>query len=179
MRLLDQVNIEPGFLLAAGIALLAFVLLRRSMRHYRRTRSQQPVVSAVERTKPSSALLDAPHEVLRWQVEMHDTARDLKAELDSKISALQALLLLAQEERQRLEEVLDRSQRRPQNGASYGKLPASAAIEPPSGPVMPGSEQQRADIYALSDQGDTPQQIAEQLAVPVGEVEFVLGLRGR
>ena len=34
---------------------------------------------------------------------MHETARELKGELDSKLSALQALVLIARQESQRLE----------------------------------------------------------------------------
>lgn len=51
----------------------------------------------------NSALADAPAEVLRWQVEMHETARDLKAELDTKMRALQVLIRDADEKIARLE----------------------------------------------------------------------------
>jgi hypothetical protein len=180
MRLLEQLNIEPELLLAAGIAVLAFTLLRRSMRHYRRSRTQQPVEISIERSKSPTPLHDAPHDVLRWQVEMHDTARDLKAELDSKISALQTLLLLAEQERQRLEGALEQCQHRPQNGAAKGKnVNGCTSAESVTGPVMPCNEHQRAEIYTLSDHGATPYEIAAQLAVPIGEVEFVLAVRGR
>ena len=49
------------------------------------------------------ASLDAPPEVARWQLEMHETARELKAEIDSKLLALQALVNVAREEREKLE----------------------------------------------------------------------------
>jgi len=180
MRFLEQLNIEPGLLLAAGIALLAFIMLRKSMRHYRRVRAQQPLEVSIDRSKSPTPLLDSPNDILRWQVEMHDTARDLKAELDSKISALQTLLLLAEQERQRLEEVLERSEVRPQNDAAHNTNAIDVRTNAAAGgPIMPGNEQQRSEIYSLSDHGATPFEIAEQLAVPVGEVEFVLGMRGR
>jgi hypothetical protein len=51
-------------------------------------------------------LVDAPAEFTRWQVEMHETARDLKAELDSKIGVLQALVAMARKETQRLESLM-------------------------------------------------------------------------
>jgi len=38
-----------------------------------------------------AASMGAPKEVLRWQVELFDLARQLKAELDSKISAVSKL----------------------------------------------------------------------------------------
>jgi hypothetical protein len=40
---------------------------------------------------------------------MHETARDLKAEIDSKLLALQALVNVAREERERLEAVIERT----------------------------------------------------------------------
>ena len=39
----------------------------------------------------------APVDLLRWQVEMHDTARDVKAEIDTKLLALQSLMIVANE----------------------------------------------------------------------------------
>ncbi len=44
---------------------------------------------------------------MRWEVEMHDTARELKAELDSKISALMSLVRTAREEQERLTQLID------------------------------------------------------------------------
>jgi hypothetical protein len=53
----------------------------------------------------NSALADAPNEVLRWQVEMHETARELKAELDTKMRALHVLMRDADERIARLEQL--------------------------------------------------------------------------
>jgi len=100
-------NIDPRILLVAGLALVVFVLLRASRNLLSRRLS---TTNAVERTSEpkgargrDSGLADAPPEVLRWQVEMHEMARDMKAEIDTKLVALQAVTRLAREERERLE----------------------------------------------------------------------------
>jgi hypothetical protein len=96
-----------------GLGLLIAILLRRWHRYYgpRRRRRDAPVLERTARTDQSAkrSLSDAPADVLRWQVELHETGRDLKAELDSKMSALQALIRMAQEESERLERLLDKS----------------------------------------------------------------------
>ena len=180
MALLDNLSAKPELLLAAGIGLLAFILMRRTTRHYRQGRTALPPSKTAMRQRSSPALLDAPTDVLRWQVEMHETARDLKAELDSKISGLQALLLLAEQERKQLESLLDRAEQRSRRplAAAHENSPNPEFV-PRSGPILPGSEQQRSEIYMLADQGATPPEISAQLAIPVGEIEFLLGLRSR
>jgi hypothetical protein len=36
-----------------------------------------------------------------------------------------------------------------------------------------------AEVYRLADQGQTPQQIAQRLGRPSGEIELILALRAR
>jgi hypothetical protein len=94
-----------------GLGLLIAILLRRWHRYYgpRRRRRETPVLERTARpdaTNPRS-LSNAPPDVLRWQVEMHETARDLKAELDTKMTALQVLIRMAQQESERLERLIE------------------------------------------------------------------------
>ncbi len=93
-----------------GLSLLIVILLRRWHRYYgpRRRHREVPVLERTARrdTAPRS-LSDAPPDILRWQVEMHETARDLKGELDTKISALQVLIRMAQQESERLERLIE------------------------------------------------------------------------
>lgn len=49
---------------------------------------------------------EAPPDLVRWQVEMHELARDLKAEIDTKLVALQTLIAMARQEAARLESLL-------------------------------------------------------------------------
>lgn len=94
-------------LLVAGLALAAFFLLRNSAGLFARGRKKeadpQEIRKLLGERSRDTALADAPPEVLRWQVEMHETARDLKAEIDTKLAALQALTIAARQERERLE----------------------------------------------------------------------------
>lgn len=89
-----------------GFALLVFgwvmfrLMIRNRTRKKRNRSPQQQVADVREESRKldsrgDGALRDAPKEVLRWQVEMTETARDLKAELDSKISLLNATVRLA------------------------------------------------------------------------------------
>jgi hypothetical protein len=107
------INIDPSWAFAAGIALLTWLLLRRMYlrRRAKPSRGGAAEIGRVAALRSRQPLIDAPPETIRWQVEMHDTARDLKAELDSKISIAQTLIAMAQEERLRLEETIERAER--------------------------------------------------------------------
>jgi hypothetical protein len=101
-----------SLLMVGGIALASWLLLRGSRARWAKSQKASVAPDEVRRSLAevdrSKALKDAPPEVLRWQVEMHETARDLKAEIDSKYAALSALTRLAKEEADRLENLLKR-----------------------------------------------------------------------
>jgi hypothetical protein len=59
-----------------------------------------------EEKNPTVKSTAMPVEMMRWEVEMHDTARELKAELDTKMVALQTLIRSAREEQQRLAKLI-------------------------------------------------------------------------
>ena len=181
-------------LMAAGVALAAFVFLRASWRR----RTAQPAGPGASADRGNGkALANAPPELSRWQVEMHETARDLKAELDSKLSALQTLVALARQERALLESAIARAhgeEIEPPTStlAAIESLGDAAAIDDPRrlaevvAQVAPPSDLP-ADLFArdreslqigrLADQGLSPASIAEHLHLPLGEVELLLSLR--
>jgi len=108
MWLLANLVSTGMFVMGSGILIL--ILLRRWQRHYgsRRSRRKQATPAWVTTERPTKArrsLTTAPPEVLRWQVEMHELARDLKAELDTKMQALQVLVQQARCEADRLEQL--------------------------------------------------------------------------
>ena len=86
---------------ALGAAIVSFFLIRRSRRYLAGVgkRSKVKGISAAgEGATFESRSLTNPAlaaEVSRGQVQLHDTARELMGELDSKISALQALVRMA------------------------------------------------------------------------------------
>ena len=108
-----------SWMLLGGMSLLIYLLVRRkTLRNVRRRekptarktypgKASHPLPQH-DACSPSLPLHDAPPEILRWHVEMHDLARDLKGELDTKMVALRALLRMAQDERRRLETLLAR-----------------------------------------------------------------------
>ena len=146
-------------LMAAGVALAAFVLLRASWR--RRTAAPIAPVSVPSHSSGPTPT-EAPPELSRWQVEMHETARDLKAELDSKLSALQALVALARHERILLEASLARA--------------AGEGVEIPTSTL--GAIESLGDPAAV----ENPHRLAEvaaQLSWPAHEVSADLFARDR
>jgi hypothetical protein len=197
-------NITSWLMFSAGIVLLTLILLKRWYRYYgrrgRKATTDKPAVYDFARHE--SRPLDSPPELLRWQVEMHDTARDLKAELDSKMSVLQALVQIAREERQRLEaaihrahqlglstrrDTLDEIERLTSQLVAEGNVDHVNESVDSSAADATGTSQReplfpthrRTAIYDLSDHGHSPAAIAEQIGTPIGDVEMVLGTRGR
>jgi len=103
-------QIEPAtLLLPALLALSIALLLWRSHRYLARQRnSGSPGRHAARRTPHPPALpLDAPDELARWEVRMHETARDLSGQLDSKMGALGRLIREADRAAARLEAALE------------------------------------------------------------------------
>jgi hypothetical protein len=125
---------------------------------------------------------------------MHETARDLKGELDSKMGALQALIRLAKEETTRLEAAIAEAkqlgisacpdtlaelerlleQEACSTADALGNLPRLSNLASDQ-LVKPAECRQK--IYSLADQGHSPTSIAERVGATVGEVEMVLNLR--
>jgi len=177
--------------LASGLILAAMGLLTGTMllRTYRNLRRQKKGDAAFQRTlRPQRAdrghNLDAPGDVARWEVQMHETARELSARLDSKLSALQALIADADRAAARLEAALGKSL---DVGSKFGAGPPHAGPQPrPATQADAGaidgrssSQQHREEIYTLSDYGFDAAEIARRVGSPVGEVELILGLRNQ
>ena len=124
---LIAVSTSTSMAMVAGLVVVIWLLMRRSERYFgRRTGSDD---FSPRRQRPTDKdhrpLSDAPPELLRWQVEMHETARDLKAELDSKMGVLQQLNLLAMEQVQRLELAVARA----------GQIELAPGARPPAADV--------------------------------------------
>ena len=64
--------------------------------------------------RPGSQEMKAQHQVEHWEVRMHDLARELSAQLDSKMSALEHLIQDAERQITRLDERLGR---KPEGGS--------------------------------------------------------------
>ena len=186
-------------MLALGLALLVTILLRRSFRYLGRT-SRRPAsaLEKVARPRASSrqALDDAPPELLRWQVEMHETARDLKAELDTKIAVVRQLLLMVTEQQERIERSIAKAEHlglarcrdtlseiknatTPSAGPANQQIPSDRlGCLPPTSTESQGQlTDRRQAVSRLADLGTSSAAIANQLSLSVGEVEMLLRLR--
>lgn len=100
-------------LLPAAVILMfiIFTMKRIKRRTQRRPKELTPIVKVKLRSVVSAdPLRDAPPELQRWQVGMHETARGLSAQLDSKMRALQSMTRSAAQEADRLEALLERSE---------------------------------------------------------------------
>lgn len=187
-------NINPQFLLYAGLALAAVVMLRK-LRSFsaERQRGSSPGESSSRLrglARAESDPAEPPNDFLRWQVEMHQTARELKAEIDSKLVALQAATRLAREEQRRLEQSIERA-RQTTRPDPLGTLPqagdrsaARSEFSDANLPVarqpatLPTNASQAATIAALARAGHSATRIASELALPLGDVELSLSLGG-
>ena len=167
MILLAKLN-DLATLLLVVLAVTTGVLVVRTNRYFARQRRRgetgDSTTSSPDGQERSEA--DAPDELVRWEVQMHDTARRLSAQLDTKMAALQALIDDADRAAARLEAALGRP------------APSAANTPAPDGPdaLRP---RRRDEIYTLADYGYDAAEIARRVGSPIGEVELILSLRGR
>jgi hypothetical protein len=171
-------------LFIAGAILIALVLLRRTSKSLAGDRSRKRFARSAQPgpAEPARAAhnLDAPSSLARWEVEMHELARDLSAQLDSKMRVLQELLRASEEERARLEAALHRASAVAGNGDLRGVEREAADRERPQAGIgnSDGEALRYGPIYALADEGYSCAAISEQTGHPIGEVELILSLRG-
>lgn len=97
--------------LLAGVALLTTLLLFRSLRRTAARRASAAGAGPAVRpgARPSTARRGVdplPAEVAQWQVDMHELARELRGELDTKMRLLQLLIDQARAEAERLQALL-------------------------------------------------------------------------
>jgi hypothetical protein len=185
------------YLLIAAIALAIYVLLRRRPLPSSPP-APRPFTSVRSLAEPPSVEAERPLELLRWQVEMHDTAKQLKAELDSKLSALQALVIMAKRESERLEMAIRKAEsldlpEATDSLARLERLGEPSALEDPHAlcnaaarlagesaiPDPFEDEQTELALANLAAKGLSAQEIARRLNLPMGEVELRLNLLPR
>lgn len=193
MFLFAESGPATAVVLVALALVIGWVLFRthRALSRHRREDSALVHTARPQRTNPGHHL-DAPDEELRWEVQMHETTRELSAQLDSKMSALQALIADADRAAARLEAA---GAKTPGNAQQVAQPPPTRitqaeALRPSgtSGPVqddpgdLPGGASapcRKEDVYTLADYGWDAAGIAGRVGIPVGEVELILRLRGK
>lgn len=171
-------------LLAFGVAILIWVMLRLQWRRQRRAPEESPVYEMRE------TIADRQAEGQR-AAEVAEIVRDLAARLETRAARLEALLDQADERIERLEDRLAAG-----TAASHLPAPAQPASQPPTtnGATDPWDDQApdtpaerhptpaardplHQDVYDLADDGHTPLNIARRLDQQVGTIELILALR--
>lgn len=205
-RLLAEVQ-AANVVFLAGVALACAVLLFRSQRRLRRQAASQTAAPSAWSLRDLSQpvppnRLEAPLEMQRFEVQMHDMARETTARIDNKIRILEHLIRDADARIARLEAVgewMDRSAKldagadagphaHAEPGVVLSKLSAgsrghaisTANLQMESAPAHSKSDpagRSREEVYALADSGQTSAEVASRLNRPIGEVELILGLR--
>ena len=99
--------------LLAGVALLTWILMKRSGRYFgrKRDKSNNPIETQPRPTgKWDGIQRDAMAQVERQKVEMHEMSRDINGQLSSKIIILEQLISDSQRQIDRLETLLDKAE---------------------------------------------------------------------
>ncbi len=122
-------EIEPAtFLLLGFLVLTISLLLWRSHRYQARQNKSWSPLDSIGGPKPREPglPLDAPDDLSRWEVRMHETARDLSGQLDSKMGALEQMIREADRAAARLEAALEAA------SPPAGPAPAADATSRPT-----------------------------------------------
>lgn len=186
---------QSGWVTGVFLALLAmtiFILLRRTHRYLARQDKGKSPLARVPRpqSRDPGHHLDAPAEVVRWEVQMHDIARDLSAQLDTKFGALRTLIAEADRAAARLEAALagktdaaapvDSRPATQAEGLRPGVHGPDLRVDQPGEPLRrPSARHRHEEVYVLADYGLSAAEIAGRLGSPVGEIELILGLRDK
>jgi hypothetical protein len=176
-----------------GVAMLTLILLNRYRRYYGKKKGRRaPSKSELQRDGLSKQpLADAPVEVLRWQVEMHESARDLKAEIDSKFVLLQTLTAQATEQSQRLQSLIERAEKLDLLADGRGDDELSQIERIAEGIVedlraveseddcgrVEARKQAESAVFELADRGLNARSIADRTGRSLGDVELLLAAR--
>ncbi|HEV3417524.1 MAG TPA: hypothetical protein VG056_11940 [Pirellulales bacterium] len=186
-----------------GLGLVIVVLLVRSRRYFRQvTQYQVPTARPVKKSEPIRASAAPPRDYEKWEVAMHELARELSGQLDSKSRVLELLIREANEAAARLEaavggaksakhevrsakdESVSRGSRAALSPQTHDYPPeaphktiAGKPSKPSSKPFKIAGNPRFERVYALADAGMSPTTIANQIGSQVGEVELILSLR--
>lgn len=130
-----------GSLLTAGLAalILGWVIFRSMMRRSQRNRQASPLRQLADakaeldkrESRGDRALRDAPPEVLRWQVEIAEIARDIHGQVDTKIALLAATIRLADQRLAELKQMVETAERllesEPAESANFDSIDSTEA----------------------------------------------------
>ncbi len=157
------------------LALIAIILVAIAMMvitNRRRFRETGPSPRAYAREQ-MARLKDEKvvhNELADVMTQLQQVAREINAQLDAKFVRLEKSIRDADDRLERLDRLMQRSDRRTTLDVTVDDALSNAASDP---------EDRRPRIYALADEGKKPQEIARAIGIAVGEVDLVLAVRAR
>ncbi|MCP3905899.1 MAG: hypothetical protein GY715_19925 [Planctomycetes bacterium] len=169
-------------LMLAGVMMLAFLMVMRTRAKIARRQAETlPPKERLEKIRSDARLRDDVHSL---EAGMLDTTRRLVATIDGRSERLEQLIAQADARIAELERAGGAAS--PPQEAPLASAPVSAAAlvtEERRAPVPPRVENNdvqdplTAAVYALSDDGHQPVDIARELDEQIGKVELILALR--
>jgi hypothetical protein len=154
-------------MMGVSVLFILFVLFRPVFGRKRDPLTNSPLRFSVSQQK------NLERDMQNLLVELHEMARTMTAQIETRAKKLELLIAEADEKIARL-----------QSGASTG-APASGATPRPQSIDLPAQSEstqrpdQHAEVYQLADAGLDGRQIAARLGRPFGEIELLLALRRR
>ncbi len=156
-------------LISAAVLMMLYVSVIRPMRKKKDPLQKQPALSSLAQQRT------VEREMSSLLVELHQMARDMNAQLDTRSAKLEVLLREADEKIAALKSASANG-----DGASAGSSHPPSIGQRADLTPRPAEEidPRHLEIYSLADQGHSPQEIARRLSRPNGEIELILALRG-
>ncbi len=173
-------DLAPGALLAFGVLMLVFVVIRMLKRNLaRNARTNQGTPR--ERIEQIRTQASVRNPTEGFQADAEELTRRLAAIMDNKAARLELLIEEADDRLARLDRAslgAGVSMHAPDQDPGAFAPPAS---EPARAPAIAQThiDPTQQHIYELSDTGLDPVEIAQRLDQPIGQVELILNLRRR
>jgi len=167
-------------LVLCGIVIM-IMLLRRHQ--FRSATGRDMAREQLARIRDQHKLRQSMDELL---VQLEEASRRVGAQIDTKFAKLETVIRDADDRLARLEHVLGRTDGQAARSPAPAQLATQAALEDGGANASRLSEERDADepadprfrrVYELVDAGASPIRAAEELGMPLGEVELILNLR--
>ena len=154
MYLIAYSNLS-SLLVVVALGIMITALMMRSQRRFTRRRDDGSPVVRTPRPGPTDRAPSAPlpAQGALWEVYMHDVARELSGQLDSKMGALEQLIREADRASARLEAALAGAADESGADGQAEKLKSAGSAAPVD----------RAQVQALAAEGSDPQRRYEEI----------------